>query len=113
MMNFDNSDPDTEVVEERLRSINGWQFCKEAGLTINPRTAEVTFYWRYVTDPYGVYSNLPDQLRQVGRVHFARSPDSVVWVSFHDIPDETTDELWRKVHAGAYPSALPGFLGIS
>jgi hypothetical protein len=69
---------------------------KEAGLKIDPETAEV--YWEYgqVMNPYGVHSGLPEECWQVGRQYFARSPGSDIWVHFRDLPDETREVLWEK-----------------
>jgi hypothetical protein len=70
---------------------------KRAALKINPTTAEVD--WRYgaVFDPYEIKLNgLPEELRVAGRVHFARSPGSPIWVSFDDLPDAVRDALWEK-----------------
>ena len=61
---------------------------KEAGLKINPKTAEVD---AQTLDPYGVYPDLPEECQQVGREYFARSPGSDIWVHFHDLPEETRD----------------------
>jgi hypothetical protein len=47
---------------------------KEAGLKIDPETAEVDWEYGQVMDPYGVYSDLPEECQQVGRQYFARSP---------------------------------------
>ena len=60
---------------------------KEAGLKIDPETAEVEWTYAQTLDPYGVYPELPEENRQVGRAYFARSPGSDVWVSFGDLPD--------------------------
>jgi len=74
---------------------------KEAGRKIDPNSAdvEVTFWWAQVFDPYGV-QDLPPEYECVGRSYFARSPDSGGWVSFYDLPKQTTDELWRKIRSG-------------
>jgi hypothetical protein len=79
----------------------------EAGLKIDPETAEV--YWEYgqVMDPYGVYSGLPEECWQVGRQYFARSPGSDIWVHFRDLPDETREVLWEKHKSQlAFPAGL-------
>jgi hypothetical protein len=62
---------------------------KEAGLQIDADSAEVD--WRYgaIFDPYGIDPDLPEELRVAGRVYFARSPGSDVWVSFDDLSDAT------------------------
>jgi hypothetical protein len=54
--NFDNADPDTEETEERIPVDQWLAFRKEAGLKIDPETAEVTVSWSYVTDAYGICS---------------------------------------------------------
>jgi hypothetical protein len=80
----------------------------EAGLQIDPKTAEV--FWRYAQtlDPYGVDPDLPEEYRQVGREYFARSPGSDVWVWFGDLPEATRNALWDK-HSSklAFPAGLP------
>ena len=51
---------------------------KEAGLHIDPDTAEVEWIYALTCDPYGVYPELPEEYQQVGREYFARSPGSDV-----------------------------------
>lgn len=72
-----------------------------AGLRIDPHSAdvEVTFWWAQVLDPYGVQDLTPEE-NCVGRSYFACSPDSGGWVSFYDLPDQTRDELWRRIDSG-------------
>ena len=69
---------------------------KEAGLKIDPETAEVEWIYAQTLDPYGVYPELPEECQQVGREYFARSPGSDVWVNFGDLPEATLDVLWKK-----------------
>jgi hypothetical protein len=69
---------------------------EEAGLHIDPRTAEVEWTVRDIGDPHGIDTNPP-----VGcfvREYFARSPGSGVWVWFGDLPEETEKALWEKYH---------------
>lgn len=70
---------------------------KEAAKKIDPATAEITWTYAQTLDPYGDDLELPDELQQVGRECFARSPGSDVWVWFHDLPDEVRDALEKKV----------------
>jgi hypothetical protein len=51
-----------------------------------------------VLDPYGVLHLTPEETC-VGRSYFARSPDSGGWVSFDDLPEQTSDELWRRINS--------------
>jgi hypothetical protein len=71
---------------------------KEAGLKIDPETAEVFWCYADVADPYGVKGDLiPEEYRGcIGRDSFARSPGSDVWVWFGDLPDATRNALWEK-----------------
>lgn len=81
---------------------------KEAGLHIDPETAEVMWQYGQTCDPYGIDPDLPEELQQVGRNYFARSPESDIWVSFDDLPDATRKKLWAK-HKDqlAFPAGLP------
>jgi hypothetical protein len=80
---------------------------KEAGLKIDPETAEVDWCYAQTLDPYGVYSNLPEECQQVGREYFARSPGSEIWVHLHDLPEETSNALWqRHQHKLAFSAGL-------
>ena len=66
---------------------------KEAGLKIDPETAEVYWHYTQVLDPYEIYPEPSDESWCVGRAYFARSPDSDVWVWFGDLPKATRDAL--------------------
>jgi hypothetical protein len=77
---------------------------KEAGLKIDPETAEVEWTYGNIGDPYGVKA-LPEDC--IGRIYFARSPGSDVWVDFDDLPDATRDALWDKHKSKlAFPAGL-------
>jgi hypothetical protein len=69
---------------------------KEAAHQIDPETAEVTWWYVQIMDPYGVDPDLPEEYEQIGRGYFARSPGSDVWVSFYDLPKATAEALWAK-----------------
>ena len=86
---------------------------KEAGLKIDPETAEVEWIYGLTLDPYGVYPDLPEEYQQVGREYFARSPGSDVWVNFDDLPAATDDALWEKHRSNlAFPAGLEGLLEV-
>src|SRR5262245_25753621 len=82
---------------------------KEAGLKIDPETAEVDWNYALTLDPYGVYPELPEEYQQVGREYFARSPGSEIWVHFSDLPEATREALWKE-HSSklAFPAGLEG-----
>ena len=80
---------------------------KEEGKKIDPATAEVTWCYARTLDPYGVDPDLPEELRQVGREYFARSPDSDIWVEFGDLSDKTREVPWEKHRSKlAFPAGL-------
>ena len=86
---------------------------KEAGLKIDPETAEVTWTYAQVLDPYGVHPDLPKEYDCVEREYFARSPGSDVWVNFGDLPDATRDALWAKRQSDlAFPAGLDGLFEV-
>ena len=49
----------------------------------------------------------PEELQQVGRQYFARSPRSDIWVEFGDLPLVTRDALWEKHKATFAFAAMP------
>ncbi len=80
---------------------------KREALRIDPNTALVCWCYSLSMDPCQITSDLPEELQQVGREHFARSPDSDVWVSFWDLPEKVRDALGER-HAGKlmFPAGL-------
>lgn len=70
---------------------------KEEASSIDPSTAEVIWRYGYTLDPYGVDPELPEALSQIGREYFARRPNSDVWVSFHDLPNNAVEALWARL----------------
>jgi hypothetical protein len=67
---------------------------KEAAKQIDPNTAEVCWQYRNIGDSYGLLPPQDDDV--VGRTYFARAPDSDVWVSFDDLPDEVCQALYSR-----------------
>ena len=76
---------------------------KKAGFKIDPETADVTFNYGDVCDPYGYF---PGTAECIGRNYFARSPDGDVWVEFGDLPVPTHDRLWVRIRAGDFDKAV-------
>jgi len=91
------SDIDTEKTEDQLTVEQWLQIRKDAGLELDPETAEVTWSYAQTLDPHGVSPDVPEDLHQVGREYFARSPGSDIWVSFGDLPHETEDTLCESL----------------
>ncbi len=94
-------------------TIEQWlQVRKEEGRKIDPDIAEVTWVYAQDLDPYGVYPDLPEECQQVGRGSSARSPGSVIWVSFYDLRDETERRLWERAKSVlAFPAGLELLVG--
>src|SRR5262245_23428882 len=99
-------------MEADQMSVEQWlAIRKEAGLKIDPETAEVMWTYAQTLDPYGVYSDLPAEWDCVGRECFARSPGSDIWVSFHDLPKTVRDDLWKRRSSKlAFPAGLEAIL---
>jgi hypothetical protein len=71
----------------------------EAGLKINPETADVDWSYGQVCDPYGVHPDLPEEAYCVGPMYFARDPGSDIWVCFYDLPEDTREKLRKRAMA--------------
>src|SRR5262249_43824208 len=95
------ADVEAEMTVEQWLAIR-----KEAALRIDPQTAEVEWIYADIGDPYGVH-NLPEEGLCVGRVYFARSPESDIWVCLDDLPEIVRDALWDRHSAKlAFPAGL-------
>jgi hypothetical protein len=113
-MNMDRLHELGSAETDRMTTAQWLSIRKEAGLLINPETAEVMWTYAQTLDPYGVYPDLPEECRQVGREYFACSPGSDIWVNFGDLPEATRDALWEK-HSSklAFSAGLEDFLAAS
>ena len=65
-----------------------------AGRQIDPARAEVISYCGQIADPYGVLAYEDDC---IGRLYFARSPDTNIWIEFEDLPEATRAALWQSL----------------
>jgi hypothetical protein len=99
----------TQVTNECMQLSQGieeWlSLRREAGKLINPETAEVTWTYIRTLDPYGIDSDLPEELWDIGRQYFARAPGSDIWVSFYHLPDATRETLWKRMDGGEFDSS--------
>jgi hypothetical protein len=95
MTTVENKEQEIEMTTEEWLAIR-----KEAGLKIDPDTAEVCWCYAQVVDPYGILPNVPEEADCVGRSYFARSPESDVWVEFGDLPEATRTALWARAQKG-------------
>jgi hypothetical protein len=83
---------DTDDVE-----VKDWlSIRKLEALKIDPDTAEVTWWYVQMADPYGVDCGLPEECQCVGRQYFVRRPGSDICVWIGDLPNETRRRLREK-----------------
>jgi hypothetical protein len=78
---------------------------EEAGLKIDPETAEVASWFTQVGDPYGVYPEPPEEYQCVGRAYFACAPGTKIWVEFDDLPEAISDALMKKLIRSAWSTS--------
>jgi hypothetical protein len=69
---------------------------KEAGLRVDPETAEICREWRESFDPYDVLGSVPPECQSVGSEWFARAPSTNEWVLFEHLPPATRAMLMAK-----------------
>lgn len=100
-------DTNTDTTEDQFAVEQWLQRRKDAGTRIDPETAEVWWTYALTMDPYGVYPDLPEEYKQIGREEFARAPGSDIWVWFGDLPVEVQKQL-RKAHGSSVAFTLRG-----
>jgi len=101
-MSQSNADTESDLSLEQWLEIR-----KKLGATIDPETAEIEWWYGQIMDPYGVEPDLPAEFQCVGRLYFARSPGTDIWVSSYDLPENTCDKLWEKHRSIlAFPAGL-------
>jgi hypothetical protein len=84
-------DPETKMVSITVELFRA--LMRAIGSQIDPETVKITSWHTEVVDPYGIYPDLPEECRCIGRTCFARAPSSEIWVEFGDLPDATRDAL--------------------
>lgn len=70
---------------------------KEAGRAIDIETCELGQWGALDADPYGVRPDLPEEMKQVGRNRFVRSPESRGWVCEDDLPLASLKALYARM----------------
>jgi len=100
VMTITNQTDMSQTQAEDRMSVEEWlAIRKEAALKIDPENAEVFQDCVNLCDPYGVDPDPPEVC--LGKVHFARSPESDVWVWFGDLPKATCDWLHERMENDA------------
>lgn len=81
---------------EELRSLT--EHRRELGRAIDPETAEVTWWFGQVTDPYGDCPyGYDSELNCIGRLYFARASGAPDWIWWGDLPQATLLRLRERV----------------
>jgi hypothetical protein len=84
-----------EVDMERLqRTMQLLAIRKEAGLKLDPETAEVEWCYAQTLDPYRVDPDLPEQCQQIGR----ESPPLLQAMCGRQLRKTIRDALWNAWH---------------
>ena len=90
----------TSETNEQHFKVEEWLAIRRAaGQHIDPETAEMTWGWGQILNPYGVYDDISEEEDVIGRIYFARDPEVNVWVSFDDLPAEIRNKLRMKSEA--------------
>jgi hypothetical protein len=90
-----------QIVEEMRdqEKVDQWlESRKELGKLIDPATAEATWEYGQMVDPYGV-GRVPPEADCIGRVRFFRNPGSE-WIYEGDIPRATLMRLRERSVTG-------------
>lgn len=97
--------------EEQQQTLEQWSALrKEAGVLIDPETAEVDWDYGVVGDPYDI-GRIPVDQKCTGRRYFAKSSGCDVWVAFSDLPRVTRNALWTKRESMlAFPAGIPAHI---
>jgi hypothetical protein len=82
---------DSEFAREQTAEMR-----KEAAKMIDPETAEVSWDWGYIADPYGDWPDIPEEYQCSGRLYFARALGTNIWVSFYDLPQDLTERRLKN-----------------
>jgi hypothetical protein len=67
------------------------------GKYIDPATAEITCWYGFDADPYGIRPDIPEAMQQVGKQYFARQRGGAVWICFDDLPPPTIAALFARL----------------
>ena len=67
------------------------------GKYLDPATAEITWWYGFDVDPYGIRPDIPEAMQQIGRQRFARPRGGAVWVCFDDLPPPTIKALFDRM----------------
>jgi hypothetical protein len=74
---------------------------KEAALKIDIETCELGRWAANDFDPYGLRTDLTEEMYQIGTNRFIRSPDSGGWVCEDDLPLDKLNAMYDRIHREA------------
>jgi len=67
------------------------------GKYLDPATAEITWWYGFDVDPYGIRPDIPEAMQQIRRQLFARQRGGAVWVCFDDLSPTTVTALFDRM----------------
>jgi hypothetical protein len=72
-----------------------------AGKLIDPETAEITWRYACMFDPYADDLDIPEELQIVGREHYVRTPraETSMWVHINDLPDTAREIILQRLNS--------------
>jgi hypothetical protein len=76
---------------------------KAAAATIDMQTCELWWAHTQILDPYGLFQaegTFTEEEHQIGRVFFARSPESDGRVCEYDLSPALREAMWARVNRG-------------
>ena len=98
-------------MEADQMSVEQWlAIRKEAGLKIDPETAEVMWTYAQTLDPYGVYPDLPVECDCVGREYLPVFPEATFGSAFATCPKRFATTCGKSTVRGTMRQRV-GFLG--
>jgi hypothetical protein len=71
-----------------------------AGRLIDPETAEITWRYACMFDPYSDGLDIPEELQVVGREEFVRAPGTESWVHLRELPESSRAIILRRLGYG-------------
>src|SRR5229473_626475 len=93
-----NKDTDAAMTMDEIRD---WVASrKAAAATIDIDTCELGCWYGFGIDPYGLLmaqGELPEEMRQLGKNHFVRSPGSNGWVSDKDLSPAQVKAMYARI----------------
>jgi hypothetical protein len=70
---------------------------KEAAREIDIERCDLGYWYAYDCDPYGVDSEVLEEMQQVGKNRFVRSAESCGWIWEGDLPPQKIKAMYERL----------------